>query len=197
MSRDERFRTLKTSGCTLWFTGLSGSGKSTISAALEAALIACGVHAYRLDGDNIRQGLNSNLGFSHEDRTENIRRVGEVARLFADSGCVVITSFISPYRADRAMCRAMHASDRAGPLPFFEVFVDAPIELCEARDPKDLYKKARAGTITGFTGIDDPYEAPEKPDLVLRTASMSVEECVGACIDLLRTHGVIKQGPLS
>lgn len=193
LSRRQRFDALKVSGCTLWFTGLSGSGKSTISAALEKTLITRGTYCYRLDGDNIRLGLNSNLGFSHDDRAENIRRVGEVARLFADSGCVVITSFISPYRADRALCRQMHEQDRAGPLPFFEVFVDTPLEVCEARDPKGLYKKARAGSLKGFTGIDDPYESPERPDLVLKTTSMSVEGCVRACINLLELHEVVSR----
>lgn len=185
LGREDRARLLGARGCTVWFTGLSGSGKSTIAAALERTLVERGVFAYRLDGDNIRHGLNANLGFSAADREENIRRIGEVARLFADAGAVAITSFISPYRADRARVRALHA---ASGLPFIEVFVDTPIEVCEARDPKGLYKKARAGQITGFTGIDDPYEPPEGAEVVLRTAELTIQECaervLGALFDL-------------
>jgi bifunctional enzyme CysN/CysC len=153
-----------TAGATVWFTGLSGSGKSTVAVAVERALVAAGRPAYLLDGDNLRHGLNADLGFSAEHRTENIRRVGEVARLFADAGVVALVPVISPYRADRARARAIH--DALG-LPFVEVFVDTPLALCEARDPKGLYARARAGEITGFTGIDDPYEAPAAPDLRL------------------------------
>ncbi|HBS29859.1 MAG TPA: adenylyl-sulfate kinase, partial [Phycisphaerales bacterium] len=149
LTRAERFASLKTAGCTLWFTGLPSSGKSTIASALEQVIVQRGRHCYRLDGDNIRLGLNKNLGFSAEDRAENIRRIGEVAKLFADSGSVALTSFISPYRADRDAARALHEKDG---LPFLEVFVDTPIEECEKRDPKGLYKKARAGEIKGFTG---------------------------------------------
>jgi adenylylsulfate kinase len=185
MSRAERWNLLRCTGATLWFTGLSGSGKSTIASALEHALVQRGVHAYRLDGDNIRMGLNKNLGFSPEDRAENIRRIAEVARLLADSGAIAITSFISPYRADRAAARTLHERDERGPLRFIEVFVDTPLELCEQRDPKGLYKKARAGQIKGFTGIDDPYEPPDKPELVLTTATMSVGACVEACVQSL------------
>jgi adenylyl-sulfate kinase len=146
------------------------------------------VHAYRLDGDNIRHGLNNNLGFSADDRAENIRRIGEVAKLFADSGATAITSFISPYRADRDRCRALHAE--AG-LGFLEVFVDVPLAVCEQRDPKGMYKKARAGEIKGFTGIDDPYEAPVTPELVLKAGELSVGDCVQACLALLRQNGRI------
>ncbi len=153
-----------TAGATVWFTGLSGSGKSTVAVAVERALVAAGRPAYLLDGDNLRHGLNADLGFSAEDRTENIRRVGEVARLFADAGMVALVPVISPYRADRARARSIH---EALGLPFVEVFVDTPLALCEARDPKGLYARARAGEITGFTGIDDPYEAPSAPDLRL------------------------------
>jgi bifunctional enzyme CysN/CysC len=153
-----------TAGATVWFTGLSGSGKSTVAVAVERALVAAGRPAYLLDGDNLRHGLNADLGFSAEHRTENIRRVGEVARLFADAGVVALVPVISPYRADRARARAIH--DALG-LPFVEVFVDTPLALCEARDPRGLYARARAGEITGFTGIDDPYEAPAAPDLRL------------------------------
>jgi bifunctional enzyme CysN/CysC len=152
-------------GLTVWLTGLSGSGKSTVAAEVEQKLVAAGRPAYLLDGDNLRHGLNADLGFSAADRAENVRRVGEVARLFADAGIVAVVSLVSPYRADRDRVRALH--DSAG-LRFVEVFVDTPLEVCEARDPKGMYAKARAGEITGFTGVDDPYEAPENPDLVLR-----------------------------
>ena len=152
-------------GATVWFTGLSGSGKSTVAMACEAQLIAAGRPAYVLDGDNIRHGLNGDLGFSAEDRAENVRRVGHVACLMADAGLVALVPLVSPYRADRDAVRALH---EAAGLPFVEVFVDTPIELCEQRDPKGLYAKARAGELKGFTGIDDPYEAPASAELVLR-----------------------------
>jgi len=155
-------------GATIWLTGLSGSGKSTVAAACEERLVAFDRPAYVLDGDNVRQGINGDLGFSASDRAENVRRVGHVARLMADAGIVVLVPLISPYRADRDLVRMIH---EAAGLPFFEVFVDTPIELCEQRDPKGLYAKARAGEITGFTGIDDPYEAPGSPDLVLTPAA--------------------------
>jgi bifunctional enzyme CysN/CysC len=154
-------------GATVWLTGLSGSGKSTVAVAAERALVAAGRPAYVLDGDNLRHGLNADLGFSAADRAENVRRVGHVATLLADAGVVALVPLVSPYRADRDRVRALHHD--AG-LPFLEVFVDTPIELCEQRDPKGLYKKARAGELQGFTGIDDPYEPPEAPDLVLRPA---------------------------
>jgi bifunctional enzyme CysN/CysC len=151
-------------GATVWLTGLSGSGKSTVGVALERLLIDSGRPAYRLDGDNLRLGLNADLGFSAADRDENVRRAGEVAKLLADAGVVAIVPLISPYRAGRERARSVH---EAAGVPFFEVFVDTPIELCEARDPKGLYAQARAGEITGFTGIDDPYEAPASPELRL------------------------------
>jgi bifunctional enzyme CysN/CysC len=151
-------------GATVWFTGLSGSGKSTVAACVERSLVVAGRPAYLLDGDNLRHGLNADLGFSAADRTENIRRVGEVARLFADAGVVALVPVISPYRADRDRVRAIH--DGVG-LAFVEVFVDTPLAVCETRDPKGLYAKARAGEIRGFTGIDDPYEAPAEPELRL------------------------------
>ena len=151
-------------GATVWFTGLSGSGKSTVAVEVERQLIAAGRAAYLLDGDNLRHGLNADLGFSAADRSENIRRVSEVARLFADAGVVALVPVISPYRADRDRARAIH---EAVGVPFVEVFVDTPLDVCEARDPKGLYAKARAGEIKGFTGIDDPYEAPVHPDLRL------------------------------
>lgn len=177
ISRQDRARALNMRGVTVWLTGLSGSGKSTISVALEAALIAKGIPAYRLDGDNIRHGLCKDLGFSAADRAENIRRVGEVCRLFADAGMVAIAAFISPYRADRDAVRAMHQNDRDAPLPFLEVLVDTPLAVCEQRDPKGLYKKARAGELQGMTGINDPYEPPASPELVLDTGTLSVQEC--------------------
>jgi bifunctional enzyme CysN/CysC len=154
-------------GATVWLTGLSGSGKSTVAVALERQLVAARRPAYRLDGDNLRHGLNADLGFTAADRDENVRRAGQVAWLFADAGVVAIVALISPYRAGRDEIRALH---EATGLPFLEVYVDTPIELCEQRDPKGLYLKARAGEITGFTGIDDPYEAPLAPSLVLTPA---------------------------
>ena len=185
---EERCKNLGQKGATLWMTGLSGSGKSTVAVALEQVLIQRNKHAYRLDGDNVRHGLNKNLGFSAEDRAENIRRIGEVAKLFADSGLITITSFISPYRADREIARALHAE--AG-LPFFEIFVDCALDEAERRDPKGLYKKARAGEIKGFTGIDDPYEAPDAPELHLRTDQLSVAESVQALLDHLEQQGIL------
>jgi bifunctional enzyme CysN/CysC len=154
-------------GATVWFTGLSGSGKSSVAVEVERALVVGGRPAYLLDGDNVRHGLNADLGFSAADRTENIRRIGEVARLFADAGVVALVPVISPYRSDRERARAIH---EAVGLPFVEVFVDTPLAVCEQRDPKGLYARARAGEIAGFTGIDDPYEPPERPDLRLTPA---------------------------
>ena len=184
----ERCQNMQQKGVTLWMTGLSASGKSTIAVALEQVLLQQGKHAYRLDGDNVRHGLNKNLGFSAEDRAENIRRIGEVAKLFAEAGILTITSFISPYRADRDLVRKLH--DDAG-LPFFEVYVDAPLDVAEERDPKGLYKKARAGEIKGFTGIDDPYEAPQNPELHLRTDKLSVEDSVRALLSYLDERGLL------
>lgn len=191
LARADRFAQLKTAGATLWFTGLSASGKSTIASALEQTLVHRGRFCYRLDGDNIRMGLNKNLGFSAEDRAENIRRIAEVAKLFADSGVIALTSFISPYRNDRDNARTLHAQAQGGAIPFLEVYCDTPIEVCEQRDPKGLYKKARAGQLKGFTGIDDPYEAPTAPELTLRPDRQSVAECVQACLDLLTARGLI------
>jgi bifunctional enzyme CysN/CysC len=171
-----------TRGVTVWVTGLSGSGKSTVAVAVERALVATGRPAYVLDGDNLRHGLNADLGFSAEDRTENVRRVGHVARLLADAGVVVLVPLISPYRADRRRVRQLHAD--AG-VPFLEVFVDTPIELCERRDPKGLYRRARAGELKGFTGVDDPYEAPEQPDLVLRPEDGDAAAMAARVIELL------------
>ncbi len=188
VSRTDRYRILGQKGATLWFTGLSGSGKSTVAVALERELAKRGRLCYRLDGDNIRLGINKNLGFSAEDRTENIRRIGEIAKLFVDTGVLALTSFISPYRADRDGARALHA--QAG-MEFIEVYVDCPLDEAEKRDPKGLYKKARAGEIKNFTGISDPYEAPEKPELVLKTAEMSLDEEVAAVIALLEKRGIL------
>jgi bifunctional enzyme CysN/CysC len=169
-------------GAVIWLTGLSGAGKSTIAQALERELFQRAMHTYVLDGDNIRHGLNSNLGFSPDDRVENIRRVSEVAKLMADAGTVVITAFISPYRMDRSRAREIALE---GSSEFIEVFVDAPLEVCEARDPKNLYKKARAGQIREFTGIDAPYEAPEDPEIVVHTDRQSVDESVAAILEQL------------
>ena len=188
ITRAEREKNMGQQGVTIWMTGLSGSGKSTIAVALEQVIAQRGRHAYRLDGDNVRHGLNKNLGFSADDRAENIRRIGEVTRLFADAGIISITSFISPYRADRDLARALHAENE---LPFLEVYVDAPLDVAESRDPKGLYKKARAGEIKGFTGIDDPYEAPEAAELHLRTDKLSVEDSVQKILDLLGTRGIL------
>ncbi|HEY3485732.1 MAG TPA: adenylyl-sulfate kinase [Ilumatobacteraceae bacterium] len=170
--RDERWATLGWAGCTVWFTGLSGSGKSTVADAVAASLHAAGRPSYVLDGDNVRHGLNADLGFTAEDRAENVRRVGEVARLMADAGLVALVPLISPYRADRDRVRAVHA---AAELPFCEVHLDVPIEVCEARDPKGLYARARAGHIKGFTGIDDPYEPPVEPELRLSADRSALE----------------------
>lgn len=178
--------------CILWLTGLSGCGKSTIAGALEHALIASGHPAYVLDGDNLRHGLNSDLGFSPQDRAENIRRAGELARILADAGLIVIASFISPYAADRLRVRQL-----VGPDEFVEVFVDAPVEVCEARDPKGLYKKARAavaaGKPLGFTGIDAPYETPSNPEIHLKSQEQSVSQAVEIIFNYLRRHGRLEQ----
>ncbi len=188
VTRQERQENLTQQGATIWLTGLSGSGKSTIAVALEQVLLKQGKHAYVLDGDNVRHGLNKNLGFSAEDRTENIRRIGEVSKLFADAGLISVTSFISPYRVDRDLVRTLH--DEAN-LPFLEVYVETPLEVAEQRDPKGLYKKARAGEIKGFTGIDDPYEEPQNAELVLHTADQSVEESVAALLELIDGRGLL------
>ena len=187
VSRTDRERVLGQRGVTIWLTGLSGSGKSTIAVAAEHVLLERGRAAYVLDGDNVRHGLNKNLGFSPEDRTENIRRVGEVAKLFTDAGIVTLTSFISPYRSDRDAVREI-----MGPGDFIEVLVDASVETCESRDVKGLYKKARAGEIPEFTGVSAPYEGPEKPELVLDTNVQTVEESVGSLIGYLEEKGYLE-----
>ena len=188
ISRSDRSRLMQQKGATLWFTGLSGSGKSTVAVALEEALFERGHLSYRLDGDNIRLGINKNLGFSAEDRTENIRRIGEIAKLFVDSSVIALTSFISPYRHDRDQVRALHAESD---MPFIEVFVDCSLEEAEKRDPKGLYKKARAGEIKNFTGIDDPYEAPSNPEIHLHTDQMTLAEEVEILINYLEAHGIL------
>ena len=188
INRPERAQLLGHGGATLWFTGLSGSGKSTIAVGLEQALYQRGVLVYRLDGDNIRLGINKNLGFSAEDRAENIRRVGEVSKLFVDGGVIVLSSFISPYLVDRQIVRELHEADN---MPFIEVFVDCSLEAAEERDPKGLYKKARLGEIKNFTGIDDPYEAPEAPEVHLHTDEQSLEEEIEHLLALLEKQGLI------
>jgi adenylylsulfate kinase len=188
ITRQERQALLQQKGTTIWFTGLSACGKSTIAVALEQVLFQRKHAAYVLDGDNIRFGLNKNLGFSAADREENIRRIGEVAKLFAEAGLITIASFISPYRKDRDAARKVH--EDAG-LPFIECHVNTPIEVCEQRDPKGLYKKARAGEIKGFTGIDDPYEEPTKPELVISAAEKSVEACVAELVNYLEQRGLL------
>lgn len=214
VTRDERQKLLKQTGATLWFTGLSGSGKSTIAVALEQVLIQRGHATYVLDGDNVRFGLNAGpkilmdtrghsetsakrfgLGFSAEDREENIRRIGEVARLFADAGLLALTSFISPYRKDRDAARAIHEKNKAGAIPFIEVFMSTPIETCEQRDPKGLYKQARAAVASGkgmgFTGVDDPYEPPLNPELTIDAATSSVPESVAQVLNYLEKRGLL------
>ena len=182
VERKDRESLLKQKGVTVWFTGLSGSGKSTVAFTVEHALVERGHLAYVLDGDNIRHGLNKNVGFSPEDREENIRRIGEVSKLFADAGVITFTSFISPYRKDRDQARKIH--EEAG-LPFVEIFVSAPLEVCEQRDPKGLYQKAREGKIPEFTGISAPYEEPLKPEIVLDVAKLSPQEAAAEVINYL------------
>ena len=182
---EQRESALGQKGCVIWMTGLPGSGKSTVARRVEQLLLERGIFAYVLDGDNVRYGLNKDLGFSPGDRHENIRRIGEVATLFADAGVITMTAFISPYRADRDQSRAMVANGR-----FIEVLLDTPIELCEERDPKGLYKKARAGLIRDFTGVDAPYEEPLHPEISLKTAC-ALDESAGVIIRYLEEQGII------
>ena len=184
LDRAERWSALGARGATIWFTGLSGSGKSTIAAAVEAALVGSGRPAYLLDGDNLRHGLTADLGFSDSDREANVARVAQAARLFADAGVVALVSLISPFRAGRDAARRLHAE--AG-RPFFEVYVNAPLAICEERDPKGLYVRARSGEIPAFTGLSSPYEEPVDPDLSIASDRMGVEEAAAAVIGLLGT----------
>ncbi|TVY85097.1 Adenylyl-sulfate kinase, partial [Lachnellula suecica] len=197
LSRTERSDLRKQRGFTIWFTGLSASGKSTIATALEQHLLHLGLSAYRLDGDNVRFGLNKDLGFSEKDRNENIRRIGEVAKLFADASTIALTSFISPYISDRKIARDLHADvgkSKDEPLPFIEVFVDIPVSVAEQRDPKGLYKKARAGEIPNFTGISAPYEAPENAEITVHTDKSTVEECVQRIMKYLVEKQLLPEG---
>lgn len=186
VQRADREKLLRQKGTVIWLTGLSGSGKSTIASALDKALHEAGQLSYILDGDNVRHGLNADLGFTPEERTENIRRIGEVAALFADAGLLVITSFISPYRQDRQRVRGMVGDER-----FVEVYLDVPLNICEKRDPKKLYQKARAGEITNFTGVQAPYETPENPELAIDTSQLSVTECTEKIIAYLTSEMMI------
>jgi adenylylsulfate kinase len=186
VSKTQRADIKKQKACLLWYTGLSGSGKSTIANAVDALLFQRHCHSYLLDGDNVRHGLNGDLGFSDEERVENIRRISEVAKLFVDAGLIVSTAFISPFAVDRTM-----AANKLEHGEFIEVFIDTPIAVCEQRDPKGLYKKARAGEIKDFTGIDSTYEAPENPAIHINTANKSIEQCAQQVVDYLITQGLI------
>ena len=186
VSKTERAKQKQQKPCVIWFTGLSGSGKSTLANALERALFERGHHCYLLDGDNVRQGLNSDLGFSDEARVENIRRIGETAKLFVDAGLIVMTAFISPFRTERELARNLVEDDE-----FIEVHVSASLDVCEERDPKGLYKKARAGEIPNFTGIGSAYEAPENPDMLIDTGTNDVATCAEQLVDYLAKKGVI------
>ena len=188
ITKEKRLTLLNQKPCILWFTGLSGSGKSTIANAVELELFKRGRKTYLLDGDNVRHGLNKDLGFSEQDRIENIRRIGEVAKLFVDSGLIVLTAFISPFKSDRQIARSLVKYDE-----FIEVFIDTPLEVCEQRDPKGLYKKARDGAIKNFTGISSPYEEPEDPQIHIKTDEHSIEECVDIVINYLIKFGYVKE----
>jgi len=188
VARTDRERLLGQRGATVWLTGLSGSGKSTIAVAVEARLVGAGRLCYRVDGDNLRHGLNRNLGFSADDRAENVRRTGEVCRILADAGVIVLASLVSPFRADRDGVRALHDEWK---LPFLEVFVDVPLEVAESRDPKGLYRKARAGEIRDFTGIHQPYEAPERAELVVDSSQRAVDAAAELVVAELRARGIV------
>ncbi|RXJ85287.1 adenylyl-sulfate kinase [Arcobacter sp. CECT 8985] len=187
ITKEKRIMLFHQKPCILWFTGLSGSGKSTIANAVEVELYKRGQKTYLLDGDNVRHGLNKDLGFSEIDRVENIRRIGEVSKLFVDSGLIVLTAFISPFKSDRQIAKSLVKYDE-----FIEIFVDTPLEICESRDPKGLYKKARDGAIKNFTGISSPYEKPEEPQIHIRTDKNSIEECVDIVINHLIQYGYIQ-----
>ncbi len=191
LDRGSRWEALGARGATVWLTGLPSSGKSTIAAALEHALVCGGRAAYMLDGDNLRHGLNGNLGFSDEDRSENVRRTAEVARLLADCGVIAVVSLVSPFAAGRAGARLRHEEDG---LDFIEVFVDSPVEECERRDPKGLYAKARRGELTGFTGVDAPYEVPENPELVVETARTDLPDAVRSISALIDARALQRYG---
>ncbi len=182
----DRSKQKKQKPCILWFTGLSGAGKSTVADAVEQKLFELGHHTYLLDGDNVRHGLNKDLGFSDADRVENIRRIGEMAKLFADAGLIVMSAFISPFRSDRKMVR-----DLVEEKEFVEVYISTPLSTCEQRDPKGLYKKARSGQIKNFTGIDSEYEAPVSAEVTLNTAELNVDECVERVISYLKQNEII------
>ena len=182
----DRSKQKKQKPCILWFTGLSGAGKSTVADAVEQKLFELGHHTYLLDGDNVRHGLNKDLGFSDADRVENIRRIGEMAKLFADAGLIVMSAFISPFRSDRKLVR-----DLVEEKEFVEVYISTPLSTCEQRDPKGLYKKARSGQIKNFTGIDSEYEAPVSPEVTLNTAELNVDECVDRVISYLKQNEII------
>jgi len=186
VTKENRSVQKKQQPCILWFTGLSGSGKSTIAGAVEQKLYELGHHTYLLDGDNVRHGLNKDLGFSDSDRVENIRRIGEMSKLFVDAGMIVLTAFISPFRTDRRMVR-----DLVGQSEFIEVHMDTPLATCEQRDPKGLYKKARAGEIKNFTGIDSEYESPEIPEITVNTKELSIEQCADKIIQYLQANKII------
>ena len=186
ISKQDRSKIKDQKPCVLWFTGLSGSGKSTIANAVESQLLALGKHTYLLDGDNVRMGLNKGLGFSDEDRIENIRRIGEVAKLFVDAGTIVLTAFISPFQRERDSVRALVEEGE-----FIEVFIDTPLEVCESRDPKGLYKKARKGEIPNFTGIDSPYEAPSRPEIHIHNNDVGIDDVASEIIEHLRRRGYL------
>lgn len=186
VTHDDRIALKQQKPVVLWFTGLSGSGKSTVANAVESKLLSLGKHSYLLDGDNVRHGLNKDLGFSDADRIENIRRVGEVAKLFVDSGSIVLTAFISPFISDRDQARSLLDEGQ-----FLEVFIDTPLSICEERDPKGLYKKARSGQIKNFTGIDSTYEAPVNADIHVKTEAKSIEECADHVVSQLKELGYI------
>lgn len=190
VSVDQRAQQKNQQPAVIWFTGLSGAGKSTLANALDLALFKAGHHTFLLDGDNVRHGLNKDLGFSDKDRVENIRRIGEISKLLVDAGLIVSTAFISPFRADRKMVRSL-----LEPGQFIEVFVDAPLETCESRDPKGLYEKARAGIIKDFTGISSPYEVPESPEVYVDTKQNTVEACIETIMQALHDRGVMSDNP--
>lgn len=187
VTKEKRINLLNQKPCILWFTGLSASGKSTIANAVEEELYKRGIKTYLLDGDNVRHGLNKDLGFSELDRVENIRRIGEVSKLFVDAGLIVLTAFISPFKSDRQIAKSLVNYDE-----FVEVFVDTPIAVCEERDPKGLYKKARDGAIKNFTGIDSPYESPSDPQIHIKTNKLDIKQCASYVIDYLIKYGYIK-----